>query len=185
MPLEYATALAMVAFACADLLGAPRRWMLAAALAAAAVHAWRFARWRGWRTASEPLLWSIHLGYAWLIAALLLRAAAELLPQVPREAWIHAFMIGAYGMLKIGLHDARRAAAHRPAAAGFEPACRRPSSWCSRRRCCGCATRCTGLGEWALAGVGAAVGGGVPDLSRRCTARCCWRRACRATSTHE
>jgi uncharacterized protein involved in response to NO len=103
MPLEYATALAMVAFACADLLGAPPRWMLAAALAAAAVHAWRFARWRGWRTASEPLLWSIHLGYAWLIAALLLRAAAELLPQVAREAWIHAFVIGAYGMLKMGL----------------------------------------------------------------------------------
>ena len=76
MPLEYATALAMVAFACADLLGAPAPWMAAAALAAAAIHAWRFARWRGWRTASEPLLWCIHLGYAWLIAALVLRAAS-------------------------------------------------------------------------------------------------------------
>jgi uncharacterized protein involved in response to NO len=103
MPLEYATALAMVAFACADLLGAPAPWMVAAALIAAAVHAWRFARWRGWRTAGEPLLWCIHLGYTWLIAALLLRAAAELLPAVPRDAWIHAFTIGAYGMLKIGL----------------------------------------------------------------------------------
>jgi uncharacterized protein involved in response to NO len=103
MPLEYATALAMVAFACADLLGAPTSWMIAAALAAAAVNAWRFARWRGWRTASEPLLWCIHLGYAWLIVALVLRAAAELVPSVPRDAWIHAFTIGAYGMLKIGL----------------------------------------------------------------------------------
>ena len=103
MPLEYATALAMVAFACADLLGAPPGWMVAAALAAAAVHAWRFARWRGWRTASEPLLWCVHLGYAWLIAALVLRALAELVPGVPREAWIHAFTVGAYGMLKIGL----------------------------------------------------------------------------------
>ncbi len=103
MPLEYATALAMVVFAGADLLGAPTGWMVTAALAAAAVHAWRFARWRGWRTTGEPLLWCVHLGYAWLIAALVLRAAAELTPHVPREAWIHAFTLGAYGMLKIGL----------------------------------------------------------------------------------
>lgn len=103
MPLEYATALAMLLLAGADLAGAPPALTAATALAAAAVHAWRFARWRGWRTGAEPLLWCLHLGYAWLIAALLLRAAAELVPGVPREAWIHAFTIGAYGMLKIGL----------------------------------------------------------------------------------
>ena len=103
LPLEYATALAMVTFAAADLFDAPPILMVAASLAAAAVHGWRFARWRGWRTGSEPLLWSIHLGYAWLIAALLLRAAAELFAAVPRDAWIHAFTVGAYGMLKIGL----------------------------------------------------------------------------------
>jgi len=103
MPLEYATAAAMVVFAWADLARAPAGPMAAAAVAAAAIHAWRFARWRGWRTASEPLLWSVHLGYAWLIVALLLRAAAELAPLVPRDAWTHAFTLGAYGMLKIGL----------------------------------------------------------------------------------
>jgi uncharacterized protein involved in response to NO len=102
-PLEYVTALAMVAFACADLLGAPPAWTAVTALAAALVHGWRFARWRGWRTASEPLLWCIHLGYAWLIAALVLRAFAGVAAQVPRDAWIHAFTLGAYGMLKIGL----------------------------------------------------------------------------------
>jgi len=126
MPLEYATALAMVAFAGADLLGAPRDWMVAAALGAAAVHAWRFARWRGWRTAGEPLLWCIHLGYAWLIAALILRALAEWIPWVPRDAWIHAFTLGAYGMLKIGLmtrvalrHTGRPLQASRPMQAAF------------------------------------------------------------------
>jgi uncharacterized protein involved in response to NO len=102
-PLEYATALAMVAFACADLLGAPPAWTAVTALAAALVHGWRFARWRGWRTTAEPLLWCIHLGYAWLIAALVLRALAGVTAQVPRDAWIHAFTLGAYGMLKIGL----------------------------------------------------------------------------------
>ncbi|TAK86200.1 MAG: NnrS family protein [Betaproteobacteria bacterium] len=103
MPLEYATAAAMVAFAAADLLRAPPALMISAALVAAAVHSVRFARWRGWRTGGEPMLWPLHLGYAWLIAGLLLRAAAELTPRVPREAWVHAFTLGAYGMLKIGL----------------------------------------------------------------------------------
>jgi uncharacterized protein involved in response to NO len=103
LPLEYATAAAMAGFAAADLCGAPPAWMLAAALAAAAVHAWRFARWQGWLVTREPLLWSIHLGYAWLILALLLRGLAELAPQVARDAWIHAFTLGAYGLLKIGL----------------------------------------------------------------------------------
>lgn len=102
-PLEFATALSMVVFACADLLGASPGWTLATALAPASVHGWRFARWRGWRTASEPPLWCMHLGYAWLIAALLLRALAETTSTVPREAWIHAFTIGADGKLKIGL----------------------------------------------------------------------------------
>jgi uncharacterized protein involved in response to NO len=103
MPLEYATAAVMVAFAVADLLSLSSAVMISAALAAAAVHAVRFVRWRGWRVAGEPMLWPLHLGYAWLIAGLLLRAAAELTPSVPREAWIHAFTLGAYGMLKIGL----------------------------------------------------------------------------------
>ena len=151
MPLEYATALAMLAFASADLLGALSAWMVAAALAAAAVQAWRFARWHGWRTASEPLLWSIHLGYAWLIAALLLRALAELLPHVPREAWIHAFTLGAYGMLKIGLmtrvalrHTGRPLRAPLPMQAAFVMVFA-----ASLLRL---AYSVHGLGEWVLAG---------------------------------
>ncbi|MBU6444037.1 MAG: NnrS family protein [Alphaproteobacteria bacterium] len=103
MPLEYATAAVMVVFAGADLFGAPRAWMAAVALAAAAIHAWRFARWRGWRVLGEPLLWCVHLGYLWLIVAFLLRAGAALFSGVPRDAWIHAFTIGAYSTLKIGL----------------------------------------------------------------------------------
>jgi uncharacterized protein involved in response to NO len=151
MPLEYATALAMIAFACADLLGAPAAWVIAAALGAAAVHAWRFARWRGWRTAGEPLLWCIHLGYAWLIVALLLRASAEFFPAVPRDAWIHAFTIGAYGMLKIGLmtrvalrHTGRPLQAARPMQAAFVMVLA-----ASLLRL---AYSVHDLGEWALAG---------------------------------
>lgn len=103
VPLEYLTALAMLAFALADLAGAPAAWMAAAGFSAAAVHAVRAARWRGWRTASEPLLWTLHLGYLWFIAMFVLRALAELTALVPRDAWVHAFSLGALGLVMTGL----------------------------------------------------------------------------------
>ncbi len=98
VPLEYATALAMLALAAADLLGAAGYWLSGAAVVAAALHGWRWARWRGWRTGGEPLLWTLHAGYAWFIVALGLRACVELSPRVPQAAWIHAFTLGALGI---------------------------------------------------------------------------------------
>ena len=101
-PIETATAIAMLAFALADLLHAPVRWMTLAACAAALIHAWRWARWRGWRAFRDPILRGVHLGYLWLIASFALRACAG-----TRIAWqdaaIHAFTIGAYSTLKLGL----------------------------------------------------------------------------------
>ena len=151
MPLEYATALAMAVFSSADLLGAPPDWMAAAALAAAAVQGWRFARWRGWRTVSEPLLWCLHLGYAWLIVALLLHALAEWIPGVPQDAWIHAFTLGAYSMLKIGLmtrvalrHTGRPLQASAPMQIAF--------LMMFAAALLRLAFAVHGLGEWALAG---------------------------------
>ncbi len=103
VPLEYATALAMVAFAAADLLGAAPGWVAGTALGVCALHVWRCARWRGWRTAAEPLLWTLHLGYAWFILALALRGAAALGAAGPADAWIHAFTVGALGLTMASL----------------------------------------------------------------------------------
>ena len=101
-PIEYATAVAMLAFALADLLHAPVHWVTLTAAAAASVHAWRWARWRGWRAFGDPILRCVHLGYLWLIASFVLRACAG-----ARGSWqdaaIHAFTIGAYSTLKLGL----------------------------------------------------------------------------------
>lgn len=150
MPLEYATAAAMVAFAVSDLLNLSAVVMISAALAAAAIHAVRFARWRGWRTAGEPLLWPLHLGYAWLIAGLLLRAAAELTPRVPREAWVHAFTLGAYGMLKIGLMP-RVALRHTGRALVVAPVMQAAFFMVLGGALLRLAYSIHGLGEWALA----------------------------------
>lgn len=97
-PLEYATALAMLAFAAADLLQASAGLMALAAAVAATLHGWR-----GWRTTSEPLLWTLHLGYAFLIAAIAMRGACALMPTLPPNAWIHLFALGTLGMCKMGL----------------------------------------------------------------------------------
>jgi uncharacterized protein involved in response to NO len=103
VPLEYLTAASMVVLAAADLVRLPGALIGAAAWIAIVLHVVRFARWRGWRTAGEPLLWMLHLGYLWFIATLGLRALAELGPLVPRDAWIHAFTVGALGLTMIGL----------------------------------------------------------------------------------
>jgi len=69
----------------------------------ASKHVVRAARWQGWKTGSEPLLWTLHLGYFWFIAMFALRAVAELTKLVPREAWVHAFTLGALGLTMTGL----------------------------------------------------------------------------------
>ncbi len=104
VPLEIATAASMVLFAAADLLQASAPWMAAAAALACVLHGWRCARWRGWRTTSEPLLWTLHAGYALLIAAIALRGVSALRPAlVPPDAWVHVFTLGALGLTMLGL----------------------------------------------------------------------------------
>ncbi len=70
-----------------------------ALLVAAALGLVRLARWRGLRTLSEPLLWSLHLGYLWLAAALALLGAAALSEAILVTAGIHALTAGAFGTM--------------------------------------------------------------------------------------
>lgn len=48
-------------------------------------------------------MWTLHLGYAVLIAAIALRGARALIPTLPPNAWIHLFALGALDMCKMGL----------------------------------------------------------------------------------
>lgn len=74
-----------------------------AALAAAALNALRLLAWRGWRCLREPLLWSLHLGYAWLVLALLLRGLAPYWHQAGEAAWLHAAGVGAIGTMLLAV----------------------------------------------------------------------------------
>lgn len=86
-----------------DLAGAPSLWIGLAALACAGVHAARTARWKGWRLPDVPLVFVMHLGFAWLIFAFALKAVAELTGLVPEAAWVHAFTVGSLGLMMLGL----------------------------------------------------------------------------------
>jgi len=83
--------------------GASEVIVAALALIAAALNAWRLSGWAGRNTAPEPLLWVLHLGYAWIIAALVLRGLGVLLDPVPPNAWVHAAGVGAMGTLILGV----------------------------------------------------------------------------------
>ena len=55
----------------------------------------RLARWRGWRTARDPLVLVLHVGYLWVPVGLLLLGASLLHDEIPRTAAIHALTAGA------------------------------------------------------------------------------------------
>jgi uncharacterized protein involved in response to NO len=91
-------ALGLVAAALAAWLVAPESRIAGAALfAAGAATLIRLARWRGPLTLAEPLVWSLHLGFAWVPVGLVLLGLGALLPGVPQAAGLHALTAGAMG----------------------------------------------------------------------------------------
>lgn len=103
MKLEIAAVGALLLLAALDLGAAPVAWTGAAALACALLHGWRCARWKGWLVADVPLVLVMHLGFAWLVLAFALKAAAELTGIIPEAAWLHAFTVGSLGLMMLGL----------------------------------------------------------------------------------
>lgn len=66
---------------------------------AAAAHALRLAGWRSFRVRGEPILWVLHVAYAWLIVGLALKAL-WLLGDVGFAAkWQHALTSGAFATM--------------------------------------------------------------------------------------
>lgn len=99
--LDWATIGSAALVAALDLAGAAGAAGLAA-LAAGALSVFRLLAWRGWLTAREPLLWILHVGMAWVSAALLLRGLSGWLG-IPPTAWLHALGAGAMGTLVLGV----------------------------------------------------------------------------------
>lgn len=93
----------VVALALASLLALPPKLVGTLALAAALANLARLVEWQGWRAWRDPLVWVLHLGYAWIVIALLLRGVAGHTFALPWNAWIHALGVGAMGTLILGV----------------------------------------------------------------------------------
>jgi len=66
------------------------------------LHLVRLARWAGHRTGAERLLLILHIGYAFVPVGFLLNAAAAL-GQIPTSGGIHAWMVGAAGVMTLAV----------------------------------------------------------------------------------
>jgi uncharacterized protein involved in response to NO len=98
----------------------------AVAAAAAVAHAWRFAGWRSLRTLREPLVWSLHLAYAWLPLGLAMKAAYQLTGASWAAFWLHALTIGVAASMILAVmtraalgHTGRALAAAKPIAVAY------------------------------------------------------------------
>ncbi len=63
----------------------------------------RAARWGTLHAFREPLLWILHLGYAWIPIGLALRALSHFDGSIPRSMSIHALTAGAIGAMTLGM----------------------------------------------------------------------------------
>lgn len=87
-----------------DLSAAPAAWRGAAWLVLSALVLARLCGWSGWRTAAEPMLWSLHLGYAWLGIGTALRGLAVLgVWARPETSALHGITLGALGTLALAM----------------------------------------------------------------------------------
>lgn len=67
------------------------------------LHAARLARWAGDRTFADPLVLVLHLGYAFVPIGFILSGFAVLSPSVPVSAGVHAWTVGAIGVMTLAV----------------------------------------------------------------------------------
>lgn len=72
-------------------------------IAAGALQAIRLGRWSGHRTLSDPLVFILHVAYAWLPFGLLLLGASIVVPAVPATSALHALAAGAMASMTLAV----------------------------------------------------------------------------------
>ena len=70
---------------------------------AAALNAVRLCRWRGYRTLADPLVFVLHVGYAWVPLGLGLLALAQGTDLLPESAAVHGLTAGAIGTMTLAV----------------------------------------------------------------------------------
>ncbi len=100
--LDLSATLLLLCFAGADVAGVFPRWTAGLGAVAAALLVVRLVRWQGRQTFAEPLVWVLHVAFAWIPLGIALLSAAEL-GWVPRTAGVHALTSGAISTMIIAV----------------------------------------------------------------------------------
>jgi uncharacterized protein involved in response to NO len=97
-----------------------------AALGAALANAIRLSGWRGLATLKQPIVWVLHLGYAWIVIGFSLLALALLFDVSSEVSALHAFGTGAAGTMILAImtraslgHTGRSLETSRPIVAAY------------------------------------------------------------------
>lgn len=101
--MEWPAIVAVLVLPILALADAPPAWQGSTALAAALANVLRMATWQSLATRKLPILWILHLGYGWIVVALLLRGLAWRVLWIPEALALHALAIGAIGSLTLGM----------------------------------------------------------------------------------
>ena len=97
-----------------------------AALIAAGLVGFRLRGWRSFETLGQPILWSLHLGYLWIVIGLCLKGLAFFIDALPDATALHALTIGAIGGMTLAMmsrvalgHTGRSLTVTRPIVAAY------------------------------------------------------------------
>jgi uncharacterized protein involved in response to NO len=102
-PLDIAALLATLAVLVVDIFNSGTIFAGVAAAVAAALLALRLLRWQGHRTLRDPIIWVLHVAYAWLPVGLALKAAWLFGVPIADTSWLHALTAGAFSTMILGV----------------------------------------------------------------------------------
>ena len=89
--------------ALADMLARDDQFVGGVAAAAALAQGVRLAQWRTLSTRAQPIVWVLHIAYAWLAVGLALKAMTLLEGLASAAFWLHALTIGAITSMILGV----------------------------------------------------------------------------------
>jgi uncharacterized protein involved in response to NO len=101
--LDVAAISSIALFALLQIVPAPTPVVSSVAFAAALANGVRLALWRGIATWRAPIVWILHVAYAWVVVGLALEGWAALSPAMTSVAAAHAFGTGAIGTMVLAV----------------------------------------------------------------------------------
>jgi uncharacterized protein involved in response to NO len=73
------------------------------AILAAVLNGIRLAGWHGLKTVNLPLVWVLHVAYAWLPVGFLLLGLTQFFPDISPPVAMHALVTGCIGLMTLGV----------------------------------------------------------------------------------